>query len=67
MKGYLTATKTAERLGVTSARVKQMVLQGTITAEKLGKDIFIPASEVERVRQLELRITGPAATNSEKD
>ncbi len=53
MKGYLTTAETAHRLGVTTTRVRQMITDGVIIAEKFGRDFFVPEFEVERVEQLD--------------
>ncbi len=52
MKGYLTTTQTAEKLNVSQARVRQMIIEGIIKAEKVGRDNFIPESEVKRLESL---------------
>ena len=52
MKGYLTTKQTGEKLGITPDRVRQLIIEGTIKAEKFGRDNFIVESEVERVKQL---------------
>jgi excisionase family DNA binding protein len=36
MEGYITTTQAAERLGVSSARVRQLVAAGTLPAHKFG-------------------------------
>ena len=53
MKGYLTTTQTAEKLNVSQARVRQMIIEGIIKAEKIGRDNFIPESEVKRLENLD--------------
>lgn len=52
MKGYLTTKQTGEKLGITPDRVRQLIIEGTIKAEKFGRDNFIVESEIERVKQL---------------
>jgi len=52
MKGYLTTKQTGERLGITPDRVRQLISEGTITAEKVGRDNFIAEGEVERIKKL---------------
>jgi len=49
MKGYLTTTQTAERLKVSQTRVRQMIIEGIIKADKVGRDNFISESEVKRL------------------
>ena len=54
MKDYLTTSQTAKRLGISSARVRQMIIEGIITkAEKIGRDNFIPESEVKRLEKFD--------------
>ena len=53
MKGYLTTTQAAERLKLSQARVRQMIIEGVIKAEKVGRDNFIPESEVKRLESLD--------------
>lgn len=52
MQGYLTTKQAGERLGVTPDRVRQLIADGTITAEKFGRDNFISEGEVERIKKL---------------
>lgn len=59
MKGYLTTKQTGELLGITPDRVRQLIIEGTIKAEKFGRDNFIMESEVERVRQLNRKAGRP--------
>ena len=46
----LTTNEAAEMLGITAARVRQIVLAGKMLAEKRGRDLFIPQSEVEKAK-----------------
>lgn len=50
MSETMTTTEAAERLGVTPARVRQMVLSGQLPAEKFGRDLVIKASDLELVK-----------------
>ena len=59
MKGYLTTTQTAERLNVSQARVRQMIIEGIIKAEKVGRDNFISESEVKRLEKLDRKAGRP--------
>ncbi len=52
MNGYLTTKTAGEKLGITPDRVRQLIIEGTIKAEKFGRDNFITESEVERVKKL---------------
>lgn len=47
----LSVSEAAERLGVTPGRVRQLVLDGRISATKFGRDLAIPESEVDRYRR----------------
>jgi excisionase family DNA binding protein len=64
MKGYLTTTQTAERLKLSQARVRQMIIEGIIKAEKVGRDNFIPESEVKRLESIERKPGRPAKKES---
>lgn len=45
-KQTLTTKDAAAALGVSTARVRQMVLDGELKAEKFGRDLAIPAEAV---------------------
>ncbi len=64
MKGYLTTKQTAERLNVVPSRVRRMILDGVIKAEKVGRDNFIPESEVKRLENVERKPGRPAKEKS---
>ncbi len=59
MKGYLTTTQTAERLNVSQTRIRQMIIEGIIKAEKVGRDNFISESEVKRIEKLDRKAGRP--------
>ena len=65
-KSFYTTNEAAAALGVTSTRVRQMVQDGTMTAEKHGRDLLIFPEAIE---QAKLRKTkpGPAAVASADD
>jgi excisionase family DNA binding protein len=46
MEDTLTSKQAAERLGVTPARVRQMILEGTLPAGKFGRDLVIKSSDL---------------------
>ncbi len=49
MAEVLLGTKVvAERLGRTQARVRQLIDQGTLKAQKLGRDWYVRESDLER-------------------
>ncbi len=45
-KPLFTTAEVADVLGVTAARVRQMVLKGELAAEKFGRDLLISAEAV---------------------
>lgn len=47
----LTTSEAAARLGVTAARIRQLVLGGDVQAEKVGRDVLIPAAEIEAAKK----------------
>ena len=49
-KGYIATTEAAERLGVSSARVRQLVANGELPATKFGPVNMIKESDVEKAR-----------------
>lgn len=53
---FYTTVEAAEELDISSARVRQLILAGAISAEKRGRDLLIPSAEIERAKQ---RSTSP--------
>ena len=49
MSATLTTKGAAERLGVTPARVRQLVLAGDLPAEKFGRDLMIKEADLKLV------------------
>ena len=49
MSATLTTKEAAERLGVTAARVRQLVLAGDLPAEKFGRDLMIKEGDLKLV------------------
>ncbi len=49
MSVTLTTREVAERLGVTAARVRQLVLSGDLPAEKFGRDLMIKETDLRLV------------------
>lgn len=45
-----TTKEAAAELGITAARVRQMVLKGRLKAEKFGRDLVIFESDLDAVR-----------------
>ncbi len=62
-KEAFTTKEAAERLGVSAARVRQMVLDGSLPAEKFGRDLVITRRALEAARQRKTS-PGPAAKSS---
>lgn len=50
MEGYITTTEAAERLGVSSARVRQLVADGTLPAQKFGPVNMVKVSDLDLAR-----------------
>ncbi len=49
MSETLTTKEVAEMLGVSTARVRQLVLSGQLPAEKFGRDLVIKGSDLQLV------------------
>lgn len=49
MSEAITTKEAADRLGVSAARVRQMVLSGQLPAEKFGRDLVIKSSDLKLV------------------
>ncbi len=49
MSAALTTRQAAERLGVTVSRVRHLVLEGRLPAEKFGRDLVIREDDLELV------------------
>ncbi len=63
MKGYLTTKQTAERLNVVPSRIRRMILDGMIKAEKVGRDNFVLESEVKRLESIDRKPGRPMKEN----
>jgi excisionase family DNA binding protein len=46
---YLTTKETADKLGVSTGRVRQMILAGQLQAEKFGRDLMINETDIKEV------------------
>lgn len=49
MSATLTTKEAAEKLGVTPARVRQLVLAGDLPAKKFGRDLMIKEADLKLV------------------
>lgn len=49
MKDYLTTKQAAERLNVVPSRIRRMILDGVIRAEKIGRDNFISEAQIKKL------------------
>jgi excisionase family DNA binding protein len=49
MDRLLTTQEAADRLGVTAGRIRQMIVDGQLPAEKRGRDNFINESDLKLV------------------
>jgi excisionase family DNA binding protein len=50
MEGYITTTEAAERLGISSARVRQLVLSGKLPATRFGPVNMVREADLSLVR-----------------
>jgi len=52
MTGFVTTQEAAERLNVTDARVRQLIADGILAAQKVGNAILvIPTSDVAKLKR----------------
>jgi len=58
-KTAYTTAEAAAKLGVTPARVRQMVIAGVLEAEKFGRDLVISAEALATAKQRKTK-PGPA-------
>ena len=59
MKGYLTTKQAADRLNVVPSRIRRMILDGVIKAEKIGRDNFIMESEIATLEKIDRKAGRP--------
>jgi excisionase family DNA binding protein len=52
MEDLLTVKEAAERLGVTTNRIRQMISAGDLKAQKVGEEKLIAESEISRAEKL---------------
>lgn len=46
----LTTAQAAEKLGVNASRIRQLIIEGRLPAEKLGRDWLIDEKALDQVR-----------------
>ncbi|MCA1616436.1 MAG: helix-turn-helix domain-containing protein [Acidobacteria bacterium] len=51
MEGYITTTEAAERLGISSARVRQLVVSGDLPVTKFGPVNMVKEDDLELIRE----------------
>lgn len=49
-RSFYTTTEAAGVLGISSARVRQMILDGTMVADKVGRDLLISSDVIEQAK-----------------
>lgn len=60
---YLSTEETADALGLTDGRIRQMLRSGELIGEKLGRRSWaIPSSEIDRLKRLRGHNPDPDAT-----
>lgn len=60
---FLTTKEAADALGVSTAYIRQMIINGTITgAKKFGRDNAVPESEIERLKNTDRKAGRPKKT-----
>jgi excisionase family DNA binding protein len=64
-KKTLTTAEAATELGVTAGRVRQMVVDGELPAEKFGRDLMISAEAVAKAKRRKKK-PGPAPQEKAK-
>lgn len=62
-KTLYTTAEAAAALGVTAGRIRQMILDGELAAEKLGRDLVIKAEDITAAKS---RKTAPGPARQEK-
>ena len=66
MNGYLTTKQAAEKLNVVPSRIRRMILDGVIKAEKFGRDNVIAEAEIKRIEKLDRKPGRPKKENGIK-
>jgi len=66
MNKGLTSTEAAARLGISTARVRRLVLDGRLRAEKFGRDLVIYEAALESFERLKGGRPPKSAPSTEK-
>lgn len=67
MDNYLTTKQAAERLNVVPSRVRRMILDGVIQAEKIGRDNFISEIEITKLEKQDRKPGRPPKVENKKE
>lgn len=59
MKGFVTTSEVAARLGISTARVRQLILDGILAAEKFGRQNVISEKELARLKSMKRKAGRP--------
>lgn len=65
MKGYFTTKQVAQRLNISDARIRRLILDGLLNAEKVGRDNFISEAELGRFEKVARKGGRPKKNTSE--
>ena len=65
MNKGVTTTEAAERLGISTARVRRLVLDGRLPAQKFGRDLVIYEADIESFERLKGGRPPKAATTKQ--
>lgn len=63
IEGYYTTAEAAEFLGVSAARIRQLIGDHTLSSRKIGNTWLIPVSEVESYKQNRPKAGWPKGKN----
>jgi excisionase family DNA binding protein len=66
MEGYITTTEAAERLGISSARIRQLVASGKLPAQKFGPVNMVKEADLDLIRNRPSAGRPPKPTDSPK-
>jgi excisionase family DNA binding protein len=59
VKGFVTTTEAAAHLGISTARVRQLILDRILAAEKFGRQHVISEKEIARLKSIERKAGRP--------